>query len=145
MLVRVEFSESILPLADRQAEFERWVREVREPANMATEGPHRVDVTGAEAEYEIAPLPSGHWAVRIRIGYLCGNCSGRSGPWTEHADRQHCVDAFLTAARQHFVAELSESDPIVNEAQRRARRDMLNALEGGLFGFIEPNSEMRGP
>jgi len=137
----VEFSQSLPSHTDRQADFEHWVRNVREPARNSTEGRRRLSVHGAEAEYEIAPLPGGRWAVRMRIGYLCGNGSGRSSPWTEYPHRDQCVASFLDSATRHFTAELSGRDTVVNAAQRRARRDMLVALTGGLFGFIEPDAE----
>lgn len=141
MLADVEFSDAIPPLAERQAEFEDWVRNVREPARSATEGLRRIRVSGAEAEYEIAPLPSGRWAVRMRASYLCGNGCGQSSPWSEHAERSQCIDAFLALANRHFNSELSDTAPVVNQAQHRARRDILAALNGGLFGFIEPDPE----
>ena len=55
--------------------------EVRDPATKASEGVRTIRVRDAEAEYEMAPLPDGRWAVKVRVAYEKGNCAGIGTPW----------------------------------------------------------------
>ncbi|APZ94527.1 hypothetical protein [Fuerstiella marisgermanici] len=125
---------------DRIREFEVWATTVRDPATRAAEGIRRITSKNckAVAEYNIAPLTDGRWAVRIRCEYRCGDFSGTGSPWDDFPTRQSCVDAFLSQARRHFGQPLCGS--VANELQRRTRQQMLQQLtENGLFGFIEPD------
>ncbi|MDP1797531.1 MAG: hypothetical protein Q8K78_08625 [Planctomycetaceae bacterium] len=125
-------------LSARQADFQQWVREVREPANAAREGMRRIVVRDALAEYEIAPLLEERWAVRYGLEYQSGDCHGHHAPWTAYPSRELCVAAFLDAARRHFGARLVGVAAGVT-TQETARTAMLKQLRnGGLFGFIEP-------
>jgi len=126
---------------DPQAEFDRWVRDIRDPARRSSEGLRSVDAGDgkAVAEYEIAQLPAGNFAVRFSCIYHCGNGSGRCVPWTEFDSREQCLDFFLQSARHHFRAECLDSN--CNDIQRNARREMLHLLNGGLFGFVEPEPQ----
>lgn len=128
-------------LENQQSKFERWGRHVRDPANESCEGFRRLECDGAYAEYDVAPLPDGRWAVRTSVGYDYGNCHSRSTPWTALATRQECLDAFVRHARVHFAKELHPADSCVSERQRRARQKMLQRLTVGLFGFVEPKAE----
>jgi len=126
-------------LATRQAEFEKWVREVRDPAGAASEGMRRIVVRNALAEYAVAPLPDGRWALRYGLEYHSGDYGGCCTPWTVHPTREHCVAAFLEAARRHFGARLAGVAEGVT-TQESAQKAMLQELRGdGLFGFVEPN------
>lgn len=93
----------------------------------------------ASARYAIAHLADGRFAVRIQAEYWCGDHAGRGIPWTVHSTREECVEHFLQQARRHFAAELGFSP--VNEAQHEARAHMQDALNGNLFGFLEPDPE----
>lgn len=90
--------------------FQEWAKNVRDPANQTTEGIRRLITANqkATAEYEIAPLPDGRFAVRWRLAYHSGNMSGHGSPWSALPNRQTCVDAFLTAAQRHIGAEIKE-------------------------------------
>lgn len=118
--------------------FQEWATTVRDPAINASEGVRRLVAHGgkASAEYEIAQLPDSRFAIRIRCQYDCGTMSGKGCPWTPFDTRQACLDYFLTTVRSHFEVERS-----VTSAQQQARRQMLELLGGGLFGFIEPSPE----
>lgn len=121
--------------------FHEWVRTVRDPATISTEGIRRLVTANrkATAEYEIAPLPDGRHAVRYSLSYESGNMSGHGSPWSEHENREACVDTFLAAAQRHFEREISERR--ISDSQQVARKQMLGLLNGGLFGFVEPGPE----
>ena len=129
------------PLEVRQREFALWKLKVRDPAHNNSEGVRRIECDGATAEYEIAPLPNGKWAVRMSINYSCGNCWGRSSPWSVFPTRRDCVDSFLNAARTHFKREFHPADSCTSEKQRRVRLEMIERLSDSLFGFIEPSPQ----
>lgn len=135
------FSDGVPNRQQRTAQFESWVRDVRDPARSASEGIRRLIVEGAAAEYEIAPLNNDRWAIRMHVAYSCGNSSGQGCPWRELRSREACVETFLSTAREHFGRTLHEHDTTVNDRQRRARRAMQELLDGGLFNFIEPRPE----
>lgn len=120
----------------RFREFQEWTHTVRDPAQQASEGVRQLKAAGAIAEYEIAPIPDGRYAVRVRCEYSSGNLSGKSCPWTPFESRDECVQFFLTSAKRHFEQEHTASN--CNERQQKARRQMLDLMNGGLFGFIEP-------
>ena len=126
-------------------EFDDWVAAVRDPASRATEGVRTIGSRKmkAEAQYEIAPLPDGRFAVIFNFAYHCGTCHGHGSTWTAYDTREQCVDAFLTAARFHFNLPShgshyqEEGDGL--KSQREAQTKMQKLLEGdGLFGFMEP-------
>lgn len=122
-------------LEERQAEYQKWCVEVRDPAKVANEGLRRIATKkrGAYAEYDIAALSLGKWAMRHRISYECGNYSGSSTPWDEYGSREECVEVFLNQARQFFERETE------TQQQEAAREEMLKLLTGdGLFGWQEP-------
>lgn len=125
-------------LSARQADFQQWIRDVRDPANAASEGVRRIVVRDALAEYEVAPLSEGRWAIRYGLEYQSGDCHGHGSPWTAYASREQCVAAFLEAARRHFGARLVGVAAGVT-TQEAARTAMLKQLrDDGLFDFIEP-------
>lgn len=114
----------------RLAEFNRWVAEVRDPAKQNTEGVREIRVKGAAAEYEVAPLPDGRWAVHWCLQYTSGDCSGQALQWTALETRETCLETFRERAVRHFAAE-----PLLDQ-QQKARLAMLEKLAGGLFGLI---------
>lgn len=132
-------------LKARHDEFDTWVREVRQPAARANEGVRRIETRtrDAIAEYEIAPLPDGRWALCTHMEYRTGDGRGIAWPWQEFGSRDECVAEFLSRAKRHFGCEIpTKPDEPTSDgygAQRDARKEMLSLLSGeGLFGFIEP-------
>ncbi len=125
-------------LEDRIAEFRAWCETVRDPANAHSEGVRRLESANgrAVAEYEIAALPDGRFAVRVRCEYHSGTMSGMSSPWTAMESREDCVAYFLHRAQRHFTQ--GQTGRQLADSQHVARRQMLQLLQGGLFGFIEP-------
>lgn len=119
-------------------EFNEWIHTVRDPARQTSEGLRQIKAAngGAVAEYEIAQIPDGRYAIRSRCEYSSGNLSGMASPWTPFETRDECVRFFQAAARRHFEQEQSASN--CNDRQQQARREMLELLTAGLFGFIEP-------
>ncbi len=128
-------------LAKRHADFNEWREFVRDPANKLSEGERWIRSKDGKTTicYEIAPLSESRFAVRYQMTYGSGNMSGRSSPWSVYATRQDCIDVLLKDARCHFGRELVDSN--CNANQQLARNQMLELLESGLFGFIEPNVE----
>lgn len=114
--------------------FQNWVTTVRDPADRASEGFRRIETSkgAAIADYEIAPLPSGRWAVRIRCEFRCGDFSGVGIPWTDFVSREACIDFFLSTARRHFGSHHEST------LQQQVQTEMKRLLAPGLFGFIEP-------
>lgn len=123
-------------LDDRQAAFQQWVREVRNPATANTEGIREIATSNhsASASYEIAQLPDGTWAIRMGCEYRCGNYHGRSIPWTRYSTRQDSIDFFLKTARHHF----DKADHDASDRQKGAQVEMKTLLANSLFGFLEP-------
>ncbi len=128
-------------LEERTREYENWVRAVRDPATEKSEGERALKTTSdkATASYEMASLPDGRYAIRYRCEYHCGNYSGVGYPWTAEETRQKCLDLFLSGAKRHFSQEVCDASS--NDLQRQARKEMLELLKGGLFGFLEPEPE----
>jgi hypothetical protein len=124
-------------LAARQAAFRHWAETVRDLAAAATEGVREVGTRGdtAVASYEVAPLPNGRWAVRLRCEYNCGDYHGIGIPWTDFPTRDQCVEFFLVTARRHFGYAV---DSRSSALQQQAQAEMKRLLTSGLFGFIEP-------
>ena len=124
-------------LEERKAAFRLWVATVRDPAQANTEGTRKLSVIhgAATADYEIAPLPNGRWAVTVDCCYHCGNFCGIGTPWTEFASREECVESFLETARNHFG---QKQDLHALSLQKQAQLKMKRLLSSGLFGFIEP-------
>ncbi len=120
----------------RQAAFQKWVKEVRDPATATSEGLREIATSNhaASASYEVAQLPDGRWAVRMGSEYRCGNYHGQSTPWTRFNTRQDCIDFFLKVTRHHF----NNADHDASERQRDAQVEMKSLLTDGLFGFLEP-------
>lgn len=125
-------------LEERRAEYRKWCETVRDPANASTEGIREIKSNNdsAVSQYEVAPLPSGKWAVRVRCEYRCGNYTGMGTPWTDFPTRDHCIAYFLTTARRHFGNDV---DPTTSPKQKSAQLSINERLADGLFGFIEPS------
>lgn len=123
---------------DRFEKYQDWINNVRDPANANSEGERLLQSANgkATASYEIAPLPDGRWAIRMRCDYHCGCCMGRGSSWATYDSREACIDYFLKIARNHFGQELQGIN--CTEVQQQARRQMNDLLSDGLFGFIEP-------
>lgn len=114
--------------------FQNWVTTVRDPADRASEGFRRIEASKgvAIADYEIAPLPSGRWAVRIRCEFRCGDFYGVGIPWTDFTSREACIDFVLSTARRHFGSHHEST------LQQQSQTEMKRLLAPNLFGFIEP-------
>ncbi|QDV48479.1 DNA methyltransferase family protein [Gimesia fumaroli] len=125
-------------LNERIQQHEEWERTVRDPAKEASEGVRKLQTKdqGASAEYEIALLPSGRWALRTDLRYHVGDLRGNTTPWAEYESREECVDQFVSRAKQFFDREIDAGG---NELQQKARTEMLRYFEGSLFGFVEPD------
>ena len=120
-------------------DYQTWVSTLRDPAEQAAEGIRRIQTANrsAVAEYVIAPLPDGRYALRHHLAYRCGNSNGRSCPWQPFPSRDDCVAAFLESATRHFGHPL---DHTASDLQHRAQAEMLPLLRSnGLFGFLEPD------
>lgn len=126
---------------DARHRFESWVKEVRDPAKQNSEGRRVVSAGNGKgfAEYEIAKLPDGSYAVRFYCEYRCGTFSGRSCPWTPFQTRDECVEHFLQSARNHFSPD--RVDRHCADMQKQVQMKMQDLLTGSLFGFVEPEPE----
>ena len=123
---------------DHLRDYQTWISTLRVPAEKAAEGIRRLQTANrsAVAEYAIAPLPDGRYAMRHHLAYRCGNSSGKSCPWQPFPSRDDCVAAFLESAMHHFEHPL---DHTASDLQHRAQAEMLPLLRGTvLFGFLEP-------
>ena len=124
---------------DHARDYQTWLTTVRDPAEQTAEGIRRLQTANrlAIAEYVIAPLPDGRYAMRHHLAYRCGNSCGKSCPWQPFPSRDQCVTAFLESATRHFGHPL---DHTASDLQRRAQAEMLSLLSGNsLFGFLEPD------
>ena len=124
---------------DHSRDYQTWVSTLRVPAEKTAEGIRRLQTANrsAVAEYVIAPLPDGRYAMRHHLAYRYGNSSGKSCPWQPFPSRDDCVAAFLESATHHFEHPL---DHTASDLQHRAQAEMLPLLRGtGLFGFLEPD------
>lgn len=78
----------------RNHRFDAWCREVRDPANAASPGEIRVDITGWDVTYEVAPI-SGGWAW---AAWVIGPVSGSAAPWRRvdtEGDARDAAIAFI--------------------------------------------------
>ena len=127
-------NEGSSTLEQRQLEYQRWCREIRDPAIQRSEGRRVIQSRCgcASLEYEIAQLPDRRWAVTWRQGFQCGDCRGQGHPWTARATREECLDLVLTSARAIFATNY------IGKGQRAVARAMQQLLGDGLFGFLEP-------
>ncbi|WP_298865083.1 hypothetical protein [uncultured Gimesia sp.] len=119
-------------------EHEEWVKIVRDPAQKNSEGLRKLQADNgkATAEYEVAPLPDGGYAIRITLSYHCGDTQGTAIPWSEYDSREACINQFESRAKQFFQKPIDNGG---NEAQQVARKEMLKHFEDSLFGFVEPD------
>ena len=98
-------------------EHEQWIKTIRDPAQQNSEGLRKLQAHNgkATAEYEIAPLPSGRWALHFAFSYWCGNCEGFSAPWSELDSREACVEQFESRAKKFFGKPIDNGG---NEVQK---------------------------
>ncbi len=131
-------------LEQRIADHKEWVLTIRDPADENSEGlrTFRTKNGWATAEYEIAPLPDGRWAIRISLAYHCGDHQGSAIPWVDFESRDECLENFLEHAKRFFSAEIDNGG---SETQRTARIEMLKYFEETLFGFEEPGVQEPKP
>jgi len=130
-----------MPSESEDSEFADWAETIRDPAAKASEGKRLLRAgKDAEASYEIAPLPDGQWAVKVRYAHHCGDCSTASSPWSAFGTRGECLAYFLDRARHHF------GDPrvIQSEPQQKAQKRMA-ALLDSILAFVEPPVEKPKP
>ena len=111
----------------RSPELKRWMDDVRDPADAATEGIRTIQMRDAEADYEVAPLPDGRWAVKVRASYAKGNCASLGTPWRAFDTREECLAYFLETARGHFAEKATAGRVFGQEA---AARQMTSLLSG---------------
>ena len=129
------FTSSYPPLSDRIEAFQQWVRDIRDPATLTTEGVRRVESRDgkAVADYDVAPLANGRWAICVNCFLRTGDYSGTGLPWTDFGTREECIDFFLGIARQHFD---HESRPA---ALRSEMRTLLSATLYGCLLYTSPS------
>lgn len=113
-------------------DFEEWKHSVREPAQKNSEGLRRVEEGLVGMEYEIGRLPDGRFAIRYALN---APQTGVSTPWRAYETREQCIDELLEKARFFF-----ESHETLSDTQNLYRRKMMERLQGGLFGFEEPEA-----
>lgn len=117
-----------------------WAETVRDPATKASEGKRCIRVgKDASASYDIAPLPDGRWAVKVRYAYEVGDNSTFSTPWVAFATRGECLEFFREGARLHFAQRNNLSG-----TQAKVQMRMAELLEGILV-FVEPPVEPPDP
>ncbi len=123
---------------ERIDDHEQWIKTVRDPAYKNSEGLRKLQASDgqATAEYEVAPLPDGRWAIRTSLSYWCGNCEGVHSGWDVYESRDVCIDRFESRAKQFFQKPIDDEG---NETQQHARKEILKHFETGLFGFVEPD------
>jgi|SaaInlStandDraft_1057018.scaffolds.fasta_scaffold54985_2 hypothetical protein len=116
-------------------DYDRWCSEVRDPANVASEGLRLISSKQGHArfEYEIAPLPDGNWAVSLQYGFYSGDYTGHGSPWKKFSSREECLEAVVFTTREFFTKQRNDA------SQTRARLEILDQLGSGLFEFKEPN------
>src|SRR5438876_577916 len=73
-----------------------WEETIRKPADQAAEGKRRIDCGSATAEYQLAHLPDGRWAVRMKCNLEF--VTGTSIPWRSFATREEAVAFFQQQA-----------------------------------------------
>lgn len=122
----------------RQEEWARWEREVRDPAESATEGVRRIASGKAIAEYGIAPIPSG-WAWHARAHNHHSRCST---PWMgPEPDRDAALAQALAFLQRHMRDGLDERGGEV-VAKPADVRKVLAELEDP--DFVEPEPKRPG-
>lgn len=121
-------STDTVNLARPHDDFERWVREVRDPAkeNEEPDIVIRTNKKGAEARFCLANLPSGRCAMKYSYRYDVGNCEGCGSPWTEFVDRSTAITHFGEKALAFFQKEQTCS---LAESQQDVRTEMLLLLK----------------
>lgn len=105
----------------RHPEFDKWVAEVRDPADTAPHDTTTFRHGKSWASYTLAQIPSG-WASRYSYEYRDG--SGGGSPWKPFPDQETARDAAIQSLLRMIVQarpELSE-DQAVLEAQIDAHR-----------------------
>ena len=91
-----------------------------------------MDFGSATAEYEVAPLPDGRYAIR----YSCNLefVAGSQCPWRAFPTREECIAYFRESALKFFNLEKK-----LRADRETARRKIVAMLSGGgLFGWDEP-------
>ncbi len=121
---------------DFSRDTDAWMRDVRDPAEKASEGRRSLNAGGATASYRIAQLPSGQWAVCIETSIEF--VGGMQIPWRIFPSREECVGYFVEQAKRFF-----EMQTRVKKQQRTYRDKMISLLQADLFGFREPEPEPR--
>lgn len=90
-----------------------------------------------EIRYEIAPLPAGCVAMRMKAAYRCGDNHGVSIPWRLYPSRDEGLRAVLEQANRHFSYPVFGS----SSEQKQAQKRMLALLKGMAPRFKEPDPE----
>lgn len=141
-LIRTATREDALSLvhaaeeyAQRQEEFSFWAKTVRDPAENGDEGVRLLQSGNgrARAEYRIAALPDGQFAIQTDFSYP--GYAGCGFPWSAFPTRDACIAVFLSRATAYFGDEPGGG---ASESHQQGRRELLPMLGETLFGFIEP-------
>jgi len=113
--------------------FAAWAANVRDPASKATEGVRAFEsvkgkqaAKSARAEYEVAPLPDGRWAIRDRFQWSPAN--GSSSPWIAHPSRADAVESFRREALRFFGGDARDGQP----GWKKQQAAMLEMLKGDI-------------
>ena len=120
-------------------DYEKWTRDVRDPATAATEGLRVVEgAPKSRLSYEIACIPRGWaWKAEVRSDY-----SGLSVPWTGPvATREDAVQAVRGFAVKCLRGWLRDWQSLRDSSYRdpKGARVLLRDVEQeGLFGWLEP-------
>jgi len=114
---------------------DEWQKTIREPAERTKEGLRKLDCGSSTAEYQMATLPDGRFAIRFscRIEFT----TGMSVPWRAFPTREEAVAFFRQEATSFFKREKG-----LRKDREQARRKIVQLLEpNSLFGFQEPEPE----
>lgn len=90
-----------------------------------TEGVRIIRHGGNEAEYHITSLPDGRWGITTDL--RCNRRQEGYGVHLEFATREECLAEFVQMACRFFKDD----------------SEMLARLDGGLFGFTEPEVDQK--
>jgi len=116
-------------------QWEAWKHTIRIPAEQTKEGRRRLDCGSVLAEYQLAPLPEGQWAIWLSCSISFD--SGMAFPWQAFPTREEAVEYFRAKALAFFRSQ----DRLPKEHDR-ARRKIMDLLELNLlFGFAEPEPQ----
>ena len=108
--------------ADVEA-FNRWMVEVRDPADVAAMEPVMFRAAGARAEYRVAPIPAG-WSYRHAIRYADG--TGGGTPWqTPAPTKADAIDAAMRSLLAWLNRDVQGEQPGAAELHALINPDQM--------------------